>query len=497
MTDDEFNAWLTSPDAIRCLLVEATTLSEGAETIRYLSNTGFVSQSSDTPPSMPYLPIVTGGIRFTQNLQLDSSGLSYGDVELNNAEGTFDAWLDDIWVNRPIKMYTGDVRWARNDFRMVFNGVIADLDSKNRARLNIKLRDKLERLNSPVTEAKLEGTTQNKDNLLPVVFGEVHNITPLLIDPALHTYRVHRFSCRQVIEVRDNGAPVLVYADPANGTFTLSGTPAGNITASVQGDNAFVYGSNAYGWNVTVASIIRRLATGFGKEADRLTDDDIDLDNFDAFDAENGQAVGVWAGDKVNVLEVCQQLAGSIGAQLIASQLGKLQLVKLKFPGDGADDPVRIGPSDMLAQNIAIASRSEVKAAVKLGYCKNWTVQEALQTLIPEEHKNRFAREWDTTTARYTTVAQQYGLQIEPEQRDTLLLNVRSAEPEAWRLLDILSVPRTTYRFDGLPRMLLLKLGQAVLLQHPRFGLEDGKPGVVVGLTPDWVTGRVTVEVMV
>jgi hypothetical protein len=491
MTDAEFDTWLTSPTSIRCLLVEVVASVAGVETTRYLSSAGYVTGAADTPGNTAYLPLVVGGVKFTETLSLDSSGLSYGDVELDNSAGALDPWLDDVWANRAIRMYTGDVRWPRADFRMVFNGVVDDIASKSRTRINLKLRDMLQRLNTPVTALTLGGTTQNKDALLPLVFGEVHNMTALLIDAALHTYQVHQGRINKIIEVRDNGAPVSVIADVMEGKFALSGSPAGTITASVQGDI-----TSDGSWPITVAPIIQVLATEFGKEEDRLTLDGIDTDNFTAFDAAHPQPVGICMTDRVNVLEACQRLASSVGAQITASRQGKLRLLKLQFPGTG-EVPFEIGPADMVAQNIAVSARSEVAASVKLGYCHNWTVQTGLQTGILEEHKNRFATEWDAVTAQYSEVAAAYGLHVDPVQRDTMLLRKVEADPEAYRLLDMASVPRTTYRFDGLPRLMLLDLGQAVTLTHPRFGLQAGAPGVVVSLTPDWITGRITVEVMV
>lgn len=491
MTDAEFNIWLTSTSSIRCLLVEVVASVAGVETTRYLSSAGYVTGRGDIPAHTAYVPLIVGGVKFTENLSLDNSGLSYGDVELDNTAGTLDAWLGDIWVNRSIRLYTGDVRWSRANFRLVFDGLVADIGSKSRTRINLKLRDKLQRLNTPVTALTLGGTTQNKDSLLPLVFGEVHNMQPLLIDPALHVYQVHQRRTNKIIEIRDNGAPVAMIADIIEGKFSLAGSPAGTITASVQGDV-----TAAGAWPITVASIIRVLATEFGKEEDRLLVTDIDADNFTAFDTAHPQPVGICMTDRVNVLEACQRLAASVGAQITASRQGKLRLLKLQFPGTG-ETPFEIGPADMVAQNLSIASRSEVAASVKIGYCKNWTVQTGLQTGILEAHKNRFATEWDTIVAQYSDVASTYNLHVEPVQRDTLLLRKVEADPEAYRLLDIASVPRTTFRFDGLPRLMLLELGQAVNLTHPRFGLQAGVPGVVVSLTPDWITGRVTVEVMV
>lgn len=486
--DAAFMAWLAAPDAIRCLLVEVQVSVGGVETTRYLSTAGYTTKGGETPANIAYLPLVAGGVKFTETLSLDGSGFSYGDVELNNNDGALDSWLDDVWVNRSIKMYSGDVRWPRSDFRLVFNGVVADIDSKSRTRLNIKLRDMLQRLNTPVIETKLGGTTQSKDRLLPTVFGEVHNMEPLLEDPALHTYRVHSRAINRIIEVRDNGAPVIVTADTLVGKFTLSGNPAGRITASVQGD---MYPT----WNLTIASIIKTLVTHFGKESTRLALSDIDTTNFDWFDAAYPQPVGIATKDRENVLEACQRLAKSMGAQLTASRTGLLQLMRLQFPGYGT--PVEIGPRDMLAQNISISGRSTVEASVKLAYCKNWTLQQGLETGILEEHKNRFGTEWDTKTVRYSAIASAYRIDAEATQRETMLLRLREAEPEAWRLLDIVSVPRMTYRFEGLAHLLTLARGQAVNLTHHRFGLNAGKPGVVVSLTPDWIAGRVTVEVMV
>lgn len=488
MTDLEFNKWLISDDAVPCLLLEVTVRVGAVDTPLYLSSAGYTTRAGDTPANTPYLPLIMGGMKLTEKLSLETASLSYGDIEINNAAGELDSWLGHIWVNRPFKIFFGDVRWVRSDFRLVLAGMVADIDSRSRTRLNIKIRDMLERLNTPVSDVELGGTTQSKDKLIPLVFGEVHNMEPILEDPAHHTYRAHLGAIQRVIEVRDNGAPVTVVADTIEGRFMLSGTPAGTITASIQGDKQ-------PDWNLTVASIIKRLVTGYGKEALRFTAAEIDTANFDAFDAAHPQPVGICMTSKVNVLAACQDLAATVGARLTPSREGKLQLLKLQFPGTGT--PVAIEPRHMLQQNLVIAERSEVKAAVKIGYCKNWVVQEGLETGILEEHKKRFAEEWDHRTVRYSSVAIAYGLDMEPEQKDTLFLRRREAEPEAWRLLDIVSVPRTTYRFEGLAEMLLLRLGQAVTIQHPRFGLETGRAGVVVGLVPDYINRRCTVEVMV
>ena len=160
----------------------------------------------------------------TEELSFDGSGggLSYGDVEIYNIAGERDAWLDYIWRNRSIKVYFGDLSWPRASFQLVFNGAISDLASKSRTTLNFIIRDKLELLNSSVTTTTLGGSTENAAKLIPLTFGECCNATPLLANPATHSYRVHDGAIENIIEVRDNGAPVTVAKDLANGGLSCS-----------------------------------------------------------------------------------------------------------------------------------------------------------------------------------------------------------------------------------------------------------------------------------
>ena len=71
-------------------------------------------------------------------------------------------------MNREISIAVGDVTWPRADFFTLFTGVVASLDSSNPGRLNITLRDKLERLNTPISEAVLAGATEKKISYFPL-----------------------------------------------------------------------------------------------------------------------------------------------------------------------------------------------------------------------------------------------------------------------------------------------------------------------------------------
>jgi len=326
MTDAQYAAWLADTKAIRLLLAEAVVRISGTETTRYMSTSAYVTTAGETPAHQYHVPVMLANVTVSEQLSLTGeASMSIGEIELDNTSGDLDSWLGDVWVNRPCRLYLGDPRWPRSDFRLVFDGIVADIGSKSRTTLGLKLRDKLQRLNTAIGETKLGGSTTNKDSLLPHAFGEVHNVTPLLTDPAALRYQVHNGLVESIFEVRDNGLPVSVTVDVGTGTFALNQSPDGAITVSAQG-------SSAGGYANTVSGLVQRLATAYGKVADRFVTADLDTTNLAAFEAAHPQPVGLWVPDRMNVLNACRELAGSLGAQVTMSRTGKMRLQKIDLP---------------------------------------------------------------------------------------------------------------------------------------------------------------------
>jgi hypothetical protein len=489
MTDTEFSAWLSDPAAMRCMLVEAQVQTGGVEMTRYLSNLGYTTGPADTPANIAYLPVINSGVKFSESVDLTgAASISFGDFEVANNDGSRDAWLEDVWVNRSIRVFFGDVRWPRAQFRPILDGVIQDIGITKRESLQLQLTDKLQRLNTSVTDATLDDDSQNADRLLPLTFGEVHNVEPLLIDPAKLEYRLHQGAIERVIEVRDNGAPVSTTAALAEGTFVLNQAPVGQITASVQGDNSGGYANS-------VAPIIRRLATQYGAAAQRFTVDDVDAANFAAFDAAHPQPVGQYLSGKTNVLQCCQDLAASVGAAVVVTTAGLLRLIELDLPAAGT--PWSVTASDMEQRSLTVSQRSTVQAAVKLGFCQNYTVQNQLQTGLPASSLDLFSQQWITVTASDSAVTSTYHLTAEPAEVDTNLLVQADAQAEAQRRLNLWKVPRHVYQFTGYPWLMLVELGDAMSITHERFGLSAGRTGLVVSIDRDWLSGRITIGVLI
>jgi hypothetical protein len=487
-TDAQMIAWLKNDSAIRCVLMEVVVLTSGVETTRYISNRGYVTSPSETPPNQAYIPLIASGVKFTESLSIDGTpSLSYGSIEFDNYTGEIDSWLEDVWVNRTVKIYLGDMTWGRSQFYKIFDGITATNAAPSRDKLSITLSDKMLRLNTTMSEVKLGGTSPNVDKLIPLLFGECHNITPLLVNSALEKYQVHNGPIESIIEVRDNGIPVSFTADILTGTFVLNQAVVGTITCSAQGDKPSLYSNNA-------VTIIKRIVKDYGNVLQKLVDADIDLTSFTSFAAANVAPVGIYLTEKANVIDIVNKLSSSIGARVAMSRQGLLYLVKVDL--QGVTGGTAVTSADMVQWSINVAELPTVVAAVKLGYCKNYTVQANLQTGLPTAHIDLFALDWLSVTQINTTTSTNYKMFVDPVMQESELLTTADANVEATRRLVLLGTQRKVIRYQGLAYLMLEVLGGIQTIQHPRFGLAAGISGQIISLTTDWLNPRVDINVL-
>lgn len=498
-----YQTWLQTPNIVRIALVQVQALVSGTLTTRYLSTHGV------TVDGTQYLPIIKGTISIDESISTSySASISYGDIELANT-GEYDSWLSDVWVNKSIKIYIGSMpapgtASVIGDFELIFDGIVEDIDSKNRNQLNLKIRDKLEKLNTSVSETLLGNynpqslvgwTNQYANSLKPLVFGEVHNITPLLVEPALLEYMVNTEAVEQIIEVRDNGIPVAFTTTgtitiPA-GSFRLLKSPVGTVTCSVQGVKRTV---NIAGttfsstYTNTASNTIATILKFYGQQ---LAYTEIDSSSFGALGT---QAVGVYVSDRVNVLSLCQEIAKSCGLVLSTSRSGQVKLVDLSIPSSAS---ISITESDMFLNTLQISQKVEVVAGVKLGYAKNWTVQNNLLTAIPQEHKDLFATEWLESSQTDATVKTNYSVTIEPALENSYLIDKTQADTVALKKLNLFKVPRKIYTMTCTAKFLSVQVGDAVTLTASRFSLSGGVLGRVISTKPNWLRGTIEIGVLV
>lgn len=295
--------WLSDPASIKGILVEVIASIYDSvnlvwvETPLYLSNIGYLTTDNLTM----FNPIIVGGLQITESISLEGSiSMSFGDIGLSNPNGELDNWLDStryIWTNRTVKVYIGDPSWVctslaqiHTDFELVFSGLASDIDASSREQVNLKVRDSLERLNTPLTEVKLgtygtwAGGQTNQDTIKPVVLGEVFNITPLLIDPSQLEYMYNNPISLTLANITQTNPPnitdqtqlaittwgtSLIRAIAWNGTtYCIVGdsgkvaTSPDGITWTVQMGTWGTTQMNGIAWNGTVFCAVGGTSTG-------------------------------------------------------------------------------------------------------------------------------------------------------------------------------------------------------------------------------------------
>lgn len=528
--------WLKNPETIKMVLVECQVYDSlyNRETTMIFSNAGYshIDYPGNTvTPTVLVEPVLSNSIVTSEKLPKDGVvSTTIGDITLENFGGHLDYLLRSryVWTNRPIILYYGDPSWEVEDitelrsgtvFKIIFKGMVSDIGASSKNYINLKIRDNLEKLNMPVTETKIgtygtwAGGQFNVDNISPVIFGEVHNITPILVDPATLEYRYHTklsgYGANGVVEVRDNGIPVVVgsYQDNTVHSFRLAASPAGTITCTAQGEKGSVdltTGNwkllpdppNDPVYNNTAVNVLVTIARYYGSNTNnRLTAGELDLPQLLAADTNHPYPVGVYLTETGNVLSLCQSLANSIGRQVAMSREGKLKVLSFGLP-ETLVATTYIADDEIIHDSMDIVERIPVTAAARVGYAKNFTVQDNLLTAIPDQHKEMYATEWYIKTAEDSTTRTNYKLDYSAPVRETLLITDAGATAEAERALDLYLTPRIISRFKGKSSLMLLQLGQKINLTSLNIREFIAGDLQVVGLTIDWGKQEVEVEAL-
>ena len=308
------------------------------------------------------------------------------------------------------------------------------------------------------------------------------------VSGAGQTYMIHDGAISGLIEARDSGVPITVTENNGSGTFTLLTSPVGTITCSAQGRTTYTN---------TVPGIIRQIVTNYGTTANRFTDSEISFDDF-----TNASAVGFYCSDRTNILDACNQLAKSLNANLICPSIvvssgvvsaSKLRLVEIKAPAGTAK--YTLNDDNMILNSLSIQQMFPVKPSIKLGYCKNYTIQSTVAGGVNPE--SRFDEPYIYLPLENTDKKTLYRDSGTVAEEETLLLVTSEATAEAQKRLSLWETQRYVITANYLPHLMFVQLGDVVTIQSTRFGLSAGKLGMVYSVTRNWTTGIVSIGVLV
>ena len=523
-TKTELIQWLQSPDAIRVVLVEVSDvdLVGGGSTSYFFSSIPYISTTVN------YDPIVVGGISFTESISLDgSASIGFGDIELENVNGERDSCLEDYWDKREINIFVGDVRWPREDFYQIFGGLVASLTSRDRNLLSIILVDKLQKLNDPIQTRKLQdfiggaltpgsAAEANKDFPLPIVLGEVFNVEGVPCSNVTNDlrYLVNDGPIADIIEVRDNGIPVNFTPNVSNGTFVLNQASYGQITCQVQGLPHNLSNTLAGTGAHSCLNLVKYLLTSIGDQTTRFTwATDIDTTQFDTLATTaygnttyNDVRMGIYTDSTQNKLDLIQQLLSSVGLHLVAQSNGKLKVVQVALPTNNISTGLTyIGDEDFEFASCTL-SDSEAEGLldpvyqVRIGFNKNYTLQSGtgLAGAVPDSHKSLYGEEFMVAEDSDDISLNPYKLSTAlPAIQETAIIDKPAADIEASRRKNIWSKRRRIVNITGYAHLLPIELGQHVHIKTNRFNLDAGKNGIVVSTDRNWLTGRISIGILI
>jgi hypothetical protein len=153
-------------------------------------------------PLPGYHEVIKSIPSFRREIGADFTGYvsgSLGSLVLDNTDGALDAWINLAFDGQRCLVTQGDPAWADpmqgNDpsrFRTVFECVAETASSADRGQITIQLRGADYVANVPIQTHLLPdtaGVNANSNQPVPLTFGTVFNLTPVLTDLANQVYQ--------------------------------------------------------------------------------------------------------------------------------------------------------------------------------------------------------------------------------------------------------------------------------------------------------------------
>lgn len=488
ISDSAFAAWLIQSGVNRCVLFEVDVWSGGGVVTRYMSTHGFVSAPTDSPASTAYDEILLDVPNYSSTLNEQLSGFSspaVGEIVIDNSNGVRDSWLDDAWDGRTYRLYLGDPSWIKSDYRLMVSGVVDDISAKSIRTLSLRTKDKQHLLSRSVCTSYVTGSTANKDQRMPVCYGECYNIQPVLINSATFTYAVHDGAVNSIVAVYEDGAAKGFTANNGAGTFTLSSAAAGRITCDVQGSKT----SGTY--VSTTADIVKRILT----ERTSITAGNIDSTSISNFNTAVPGAVGFYAQDSTTtVMQALDFLIVGAGAFYSFDRAGNFYLSQFKAPS--GSPVISIGTDDAPVNQLEIISRWLPSKTVRLSYKKMWTLQaDGLASSVADARRAELAQGY--SIVKVTNSVSQFLLADEPPVESTAFVSQTDASTEATRRAGIYNQIRKIIKLTCFLRPAQIKLGDVVSLDLGRYGLTGAALALCVGIDESYTDRRITLTLFI
>lgn len=212
----------------RIYVVKLTTYDPvgGSETTLYFSGgyKSFISTSTDTPASTYFTPSITSPVYEYSINVFESSGLSpsaqgaLGELTIINNDGSFDNYLDYHFGGRTCEILVGYDGLSLSEFLTIWKGTV-ELVTWDLQKVSIRVRDNKVKFDVPIQEniysglGGFGGGENIKGQYRPLGWGQIRNVTPILINTSYLLYQLHDGVIYDVNSVRDQGVELIDSGD--------------------------------------------------------------------------------------------------------------------------------------------------------------------------------------------------------------------------------------------------------------------------------------------
>jgi hypothetical protein len=330
-------------------IVEITAAIDAAGTttvLRYASK-AYTTKPTDTPANTFYDDRITNPASISRSLYSNgttsgASRVNYGAVELSNVDGGLDYILPYSFDGRSLVIKIGNDGDAYSSFVTILAGTMEQVEFTF-SKVTILARDKLAIVDMPLQTTLYAGNNALPDGVegvadiakspKPLLYGQVFNIAPVMVNSSKLTYQINDGAIQSVSNVYDKGIALTAGADyanvttlhaalPASGTFItclalgyirLGAVPTGLLTCDAT--------QGAASSNRTVAQVLKAMALKAG-----IASGDINSSDVTALDTANNSVIGIWIDGADSAMVTMDKVSQSIGAYFGFDAMGVLRM---------------------------------------------------------------------------------------------------------------------------------------------------------------------------
>jgi len=503
-----------------CVAVIAQASAPGTTKTLYFSTIdGFVSGLSNhlhgkllSVPTLTYNANELGGM---------PSLPSWGDITLlredgydisDDRTGIYFKDLDTTWLirDRGVLVYYGGEDLPFSEYKLIFSGLCTGVERSDMTlRLNVIGNESRAYRSSvsstQVTAAAWPNSQTNVGATIPTCIGYCWNIKPIIVDFTVgaaryifHDTTVVAYTA--LLAVYEDGVTLtgggVQYTDNLDGTFTLTYTPAGQITCAVNG--AYNYPL----WATCITNVLQNFA---GIPAGQ-----IDAAAVAAANTALPYTVGLCVTEETPVMEVIQMLSSSMPAWHGFDRSGVYTMRELTDPSGASIDYYvksyvsNAAPVTILDDSLTESPHGEVIYKCLIKYYENNTPvdDDRLSGALTQAQKRLFSLPWrqNSRTDTPTLTTFPYATTME---RNARVHNGLSAFYVAQKWVYLLRVLRKRIKFSIKTMDMTYNIGDCVLVEF-RTELRDGSTwyrhgyqatkGIIIDIREDYNNNIVTLE---